>query len=25
VLKGNYQELKDSPYLMEVMGIHKFN
>jgi ABC-type proline/glycine betaine transport system ATPase subunit len=25
VLKGNYNELKDSPYLKEVIGIHKFN
>ena len=23
VLKGSYEELKDSPYLMEVMAIHK--
>ena len=25
ILKGNYNELKDSPYLKEVIGIHKFN
>ena len=25
VLKGNCNELKDSPYLKEVIGIHKFN
>lgn len=25
MLKGNYKELKDSPYLKEVIGIHKFN
>ncbi len=25
ILKGNYNELKDSPYLREVIGIHKFN
>jgi ABC-type bacteriocin/lantibiotic exporter with double-glycine peptidase domain len=25
ILKGNYHDLKDSPYLKEVIGIHKFN
>ncbi len=25
VLKGNYTDLKDSPYLKEVIGIHKSN
>ena len=25
ILKGNYNDLKDSPYLKEVIGIHKFN